>query len=94
MDYPGQVVNVNQRVGDEMLTGQTIAEMFKRPFMGGLDRKGIIATGSPADVQQEVERVLQQAPSKSFLAADCTLPNEVDWENVKTAVATAHSYQK
>lgn len=94
LDYPGQVVNVNQRVGDEMLTGQTIAEMFKRPFMGGLDRKGIIATGSPADVQQEVERVLQQAPSKSFLAADCTLPNEVDWENVKTAVATAHSYQK
>lgn len=94
LDYPGHLVNCNPRVGSEVLSGQALAELFKRPFMGGLERKGIIATGSPAAVAQEVEHVLQSAPDKFFLAADCTLPNDVNWDNVKTAVATAHNYSK
>ncbi len=90
LDYPGQVVNCNPHVGEEKLSGQEIAAMFGRPFMGGLERKGVIATGSQAEVKREVERVLRQAPDKFFLAADCTLPNDVSWDNIRTAISTAH----
>jgi uroporphyrinogen decarboxylase len=91
--YPGHVVNCNPQVGGKTLSGQEISELFGRPYMGGLDRLGVIATGSQADVQQEVENVLRNAPDKFMLAADCTLPHDVSWDNIKTAIATAHTYQ-
>ncbi|MBN1992437.1 MAG: hypothetical protein JW953_07005 [Anaerolineae bacterium] len=34
------------------------------------------------------------APDKFILAADCTLPADVDWDNVKTAINTAHEYKR
>jgi uroporphyrinogen decarboxylase len=94
LDYPGQLVNCNPHVGDQELAGQEIAEMFGRPFMGGLDRHGIIATGSEEEIIEEVERVLEKAPEKFFLAADCTLPSDVAWDNIKTAISTAHTYRR
>jgi uroporphyrinogen decarboxylase len=94
LDYPGQVVNCNPHVGNQELTGQEIAHIFGRPFMGGLERKGIIASGSEAEIKQEVERVLRQAPDNFFLAADCTLPGDTSWHNIKTAISTAHSFQR
>ena len=92
LEYPGHVVNCNPHVGEKELTGQEIAEMFGRPFMGGLERKGIVCTGDEAEIKKEVERVLTQTPDKFFLAADCTLPNDVSWDNIKTAISAAHSY--
>jgi uroporphyrinogen decarboxylase len=35
---------------------------------------------------------LQDAPERFILGADCTLPGDVDWDNIKTAIATAHDY--
>ena len=93
LDYPGQVVNCNPHVGDQELSGQELAAMFARPFMGGLERKGIIATGSAAQIKSEVERVLRGAPDKFFLAADCTLPEGASWNNIRTAISTAHNYR-
>ena len=92
LEYPGDVVNCNPHVGDDELSGQEIAEMFGRPFMGGLERKGVIAKGTKPAIKEEVQRVLRQAPDKFFLAADCTLPHDVSWDNIRTAIATAHSY--
>jgi uroporphyrinogen decarboxylase len=92
LDYPGHVVNCNPYVGDKELSGQEIAAMFGRPFMGGLERKGVIYTGSESEIKREVERVLIHAPDKFFLAADCTLPNDVSWRNIKTAISTAHAF--
>ncbi len=94
LEYPGHVVNCNPRVGDRELSGQEISDMFGRPYMGGLDRKGIIAAGSQADIKQAVESVLRDAPDKFMLAADCTLPHDTSWDNIKTAIATAHAYKK
>lgn len=94
LDYPGHIVNCNPHVGDKELSGHEIARLFGRPFMGGLDRHGIIATGSEVEIKQEVERVLHQAPEKFFLAADCTLPNDVNWDNIKTAISAAHTYRR
>jgi uroporphyrinogen decarboxylase len=94
LEYPGHVVNCNPHVGEQELSGQEIAQMFGRPFMGGLERKGIIATGSAAQIKQEVEKVLRQAPDKFFLAADCTLPHDTSWDNIKTAISTAHNLER
>ncbi|MEA3336311.1 MAG: uroporphyrinogen decarboxylase family protein [Chloroflexota bacterium] len=93
LEYPGQVVNCNPRVGSKALSGQEISELFGRPFMGGLERKGVIATGGEAEIAREVRRVLRDAPDKFFLAADCTLPHDVSWDNIKTAISTAHRFQ-
>jgi uroporphyrinogen decarboxylase len=75
------------------MTGAQISQMFNRPFMGGLDRKGVIATGNTADITRTVEGVLHEAPDRFILAADCTLPNDVNWGNIKTAIDIAHQYK-
>ena len=91
LDYPGDVINTNLELGSHRLTGQQVAEMFGRPFMGGIDRLGTIATGSQQEVAALVGRVLDEAPRRSILGADCTLPADVDWDNIKTAIAAAHA---
>lgn len=94
VDYPGHVVNVNPHLGSRTLSGEEVAEMFGRPFMGGLDRHGIIATGSLEEIRAEVNSVCQHAPANFILGADCTLPNDINWENIKTAIDTAHHFQR
>jgi uroporphyrinogen-III decarboxylase len=56
-----------------------------------MERKGILATGSAPDIRREVENVLAAAPERFILAADCTVPGDTPWENLKTAIETAHS---
>jgi uroporphyrinogen decarboxylase len=93
LDYPGQVVNCSLKLGERMLTPKELSQMFDRPFMGGLERKGVIATGSPAEIRQAVKDVLAQAPEQFILAADCTVPSETPWENIRTAIDTAHKHR-
>ena len=90
LDYPGHVVNCSLAVGSEQLSGEQVSQMFNRPFMGGIERKGTIATGTQNEVEQMVADVLSEAPDKFILGADCTLPNEVSWDNIRTAIATVH----
>ena len=65
--------------------------------MGGMERTGVIASGSEEEIERSVEDILTQKPAKFILGADCTLPNEVDqktlWANTKTAISAAHAYQ-
>jgi uroporphyrinogen decarboxylase len=93
LDYPGHVVNCSLKVGSKELTPKQASEMFGRPFMGGLERKGIIATGSEEEVRAAVENVLGEAPDQFILGADCTVPSDTPWANLRTAIATAHSYR-
>jgi uroporphyrinogen decarboxylase len=62
--------------------------------MGGLERKGVIATGSPQEIRRAVEGVLALAPERFILGADCTVPGDTPWENLKTAIETAHQYRR
>ena len=62
--------------------------------MGGLNRKGILATGSQEEIKGTVTDVLNAAPDRYILAADCTVPAGTPWENLRTAVATAHAYTR
>jgi uroporphyrinogen decarboxylase len=92
LDYPGHIVNCPLKVGQRTLTPREAAELFGRPYMGGLERKGILAGGTPEQIQSAVETILQDAPERFVLGADCTVPNDTPWENLKTAVDAAHKH--
>ena len=91
LDYPGDVVNVSLHLGDGELTPSEAYALFgERPFMGGLERKGIIAHGDEAQVRAAVQACLAAAPDRYILGADCTVPSDTSWDNLKTAISVAH----
>lgn len=94
LDYPGHVVNCSLELGDRELRPAEVAQLFKRPFMGGLQRKGVLATGPADDIQRAAQAVLAEAPARFILAADCTVPAGTPWEHLKTAVDAAHGYRR
>jgi uroporphyrinogen decarboxylase len=94
LDYPGHIVNCNLNLDSGTVSPRQVSEMFQRPFMGGLERKGVLATGSREAIQAEVQSVIRDAPQRFLLAADCTVPAETPWENLKLAIETAHGYQR
>jgi uroporphyrinogen decarboxylase len=94
LDYPGQVVNCSLELPDRTLTPREVSQMFDRPFMGGLDRKGVIANGSVEEIRQATEATLAQAPERFILAADCTVPGDTPWLNLRTAIDAAHWFRK
>ena len=89
-DYPGQVVNCNDKRIDRQLPWQEIATFFNRPCMGGLDRHGILATGTPEQVEDEIKRVVKSAPRQFILGADCTVEGATEWSRLNHAISTAH----
>lgn len=92
LDYPGHVVNCSLKLGEEHITGKQVSAMFGRPYMGGMERKGIMVTGSHQDIQKAARDVLENAPERFILGADCTLPGDIPWDNIKTAISAAHTY--
>lgn len=92
--YPGHVVNVSLELTGGKISPQDVASLFGRPYMGGLERTGVLATGSPSEVQRTVEGVLRTTPERFMLGADCTVPGDTSWDNVKAAISTAHAYQR
>jgi uroporphyrinogen decarboxylase len=93
LDYPGHVVNCSLNLGERTMSPKDLSDIFGRPFMGGLERKGVIATGSLEEIRQAVAGVLAEAPERFILAADCTVPSDTPWEHLKTAIDTAHRYR-
>ena len=92
-DYPGHIINSSL----DLTNGRTISskdmyKLFRRPFMGGMHKRGIMVTGTKDEISTEVRRVIAQAPGKFLLAASCTLPGDIDWANIKQAINTAHQY--
>ena len=94
LDYPGHIVNASLRLGEQTIDCRQISDMFGRPFMGGMDRHGIIVTGTPDEIQEEVIQICQSAPENFILGADCTIPNNRAWKNIKVAIDTAHRFQR
>jgi len=93
LDYPGNVVNCPLKVGDRKITAEEAVSMFKRPYMGGMERLGVIATGTPQQVTQTAEDVLRDAPDRFMLGADCTVPSNTPWDNLKAAIDAAHAHK-
>jgi uroporphyrinogen decarboxylase len=94
LDYPGHVVNSSLRIDGRTLTPNAVSQLFGRPFMGGMERKGVLATGNSEAIRQAATDVLAQAPERFILAADCTVPSDTSWENLRIAIEAAHQYRK
>jgi len=92
-DYPGQVVNVPLLADSKPFSLRQAAEIFQRPVMGGLNRLGIVSTGSPEEVKKAALEVLKDAPANVILGADCTVSAKTPIENLRTAIRTAHEYR-
>jgi uroporphyrinogen decarboxylase len=93
--WPGQVVSAGLELTDgERLTSRQVANLFNRPFMGGLDRKGVISTGTPEQIRQAVLTTIQNAPERFILGADCTVLPNTPWDNLRLAIRTAHEYKR
>jgi uroporphyrinogen decarboxylase len=91
--YPGHVVSCSPRLTGGERSLRELAQLFGRPIMGGMDRKGVIATGTNEEVRREAEAVLKSAPDRFILGADCTVPGENRWEAIRTAIAAAHAHR-
>jgi uroporphyrinogen decarboxylase len=94
LDYPGHIINCSLKLGEGSKSAKQVSKMFNRPFMGGLERKGTLATGSPDAIHQAVTDILTKAPERFMLAADCTVPSETPWDHLKAAIDLAHHYRK
>ena len=90
VDYPGHVVSCPLEVGGKNMTPKEASALFGRPFMGGLERKGVLATGSPGRFAAPPKAVLAEAPERFILAADCTVPGDTSWDNLAAAIDVAH----
>jgi uroporphyrinogen decarboxylase len=93
-DYPGQVVNVPLSADHKPLSLRQAADLFKRPIMGGLDRHGILSTGSPEEVKKATLETLNNAPANFILSANCTVSPQTPLVNLQTAITTAHEFRK
>jgi uroporphyrinogen decarboxylase len=89
-DYPGHVINCNSKLTDKSLVAAEIVRTFKRPYMGGLDRHGVIVKGTPEQVEAEIKRVVKAAPKQFILGADCTVAGDTDWTRLHHAISVAH----
>ena len=94
LEYPGHLVNCNPQLSTGRLAWKEIEQMFKRPCMGGMDRKGIIVSGGKEEIEKAVNEELQEAPFPFVLGADCTLPADIPWLNIRTAIAAAQAFQR
>jgi uroporphyrinogen decarboxylase len=92
--YPGHVVSCSPRLTGGEVGLRELARRFGRPIMGGMDRKGVIATGTDEEIRRAVTDVLRAAPDRFVLGADCTVPGDTRWEGLRTAIATAHAYRR
>jgi uroporphyrinogen decarboxylase len=62
--------------------------------MGGMDRHGVLATGTPEQASRAATEALKQAPTPFVLGADCTLPGDTNWDNIRAAVGAAHRFSR
>lgn len=94
LDYPGEIVNCPLQLTDRSMAVSEVIELFERPFMGGMDRHGIITKGPEEQIQNHAFDILDANPEITILGADCTLPPDIDWDNIKAAIGAAHTYQR
>ena len=93
--YPGSIINPPVRLADgSAVKTKDVQQAFGRPVMGGLDRLGILSKGKPEEIKAEVDRVLRDAAPNFILAADCTIPSEVPWQNLRTVIDYAHEWRE
>lgn len=94
--YPGQIVNCSLETGSRTWTAAEVSRAFRRPFFGGMDRLGILARGSESEAREAARRALAQVSAGQslpyLLGADCTVPADTPWGNLRAAIEEAHRW--
>jgi len=91
--YPGQVVSCGLDLMGGKISGRQAADLFQRPFMGGMERKGTISRGTLEEVRAEAKAVCESAPDRFILGADCTVLGDTPWDNLRAAIEVAHQFR-
>lgn len=93
-DYPASIINVPLNFSDgSKLDLKEAQKQFGRPIFGGLERLGVIATGSVEEAKKVVDEVLQNAPANFILGADCTIPGDTDYDKLREVIDYAHTWR-
>jgi uroporphyrinogen decarboxylase len=92
IDYPGDIVSCNQVLNSSEMEIKEISELFRRPYMGGLDRNGVIVTRGNSNLKYYINTILNKASKDFVLGANCTLPSDIKWKNIKNAIQYAHEF--
>ena len=92
-DYPGTIVNTpNSLDGTTPFSLNDGYALFKRPVLGGFDRKKEINTAGEAEVAAMAQKILDEGPKgKVMMGADCTV-SSAPIANIHAAVAKAHRH--
>jgi uroporphyrinogen decarboxylase len=88
-DYPSHAVNwAATKHNPSLAQGRDI---FRRTVIGGLDDRGVIATGPREEIQTAVQAVIRDfGPTGLIIGADCTVPTDIPLDHIRAAVeATA-----
>lgn len=91
LDYPGHIVNCSLKVKQQMVSTKEMYQLFKRPIFGGMEKKGTICTSNAELLLTNVQEVIQNAPEKFILGAECALPCSNNWSQIRKAVDLAHT---
>lgn len=92
-DYPCEVVNWG--VYEQNPSLEEGKKLFPgKVLLGGLDdRAGVLVDGPKEAIEQEVYSVLDRMGTTGFLlGADCTLPTEIPYAHIRTAVEATGKY--
>lgn len=94
-DYPASIINVPLNFSDgSTLDLREAQREFKRPIFGGLERLGIIATGTTEEAKAAVDKVFENAPDNFILGADCTIPGTTDYDKLRAIIEYAHTWRQ
>lgn len=88
-DYPSHAVNwAATKHNLDLKQGYSL---FRRTVVGGLNDRGVIVNGSPAEIQKAVRQIIGDFGTRALMiGADCTVPTNINLGNIRTAVeATA-----
>ena len=94
VSYPGQIINAPCEVADQTFSLQACEQLFKRPAMGGLYRKGVILEGSSDEVAKEIYELKKSLKGKRFILGGNEIMGNVKiqtpMDNIRTAIKTSH----
>lgn len=91
-NYPGNVFNwaVTEPKNLSLKSGKNL---FNRPILGGMDNRGVIVNGNPQEIETAVHQVIRTfGPKKLILGADCTLPTEININNIRAAIEATGTF--
>jgi uroporphyrinogen decarboxylase len=93
-DYPASIINPPIHLEKGEISLKHVQEVFKRPVFGGLDRLGVIATGTVDEAKAAVDEVLKNAPQNFILGADCTIPSNTDVDKLRSIIDYTHTWRQ